>query len=219
MGILRLGKKVVGSVKRFGNKHAGKIAVIGAVAGAGAKAHYDSGEDDRNRAEAGRTAERLMNEDNDNRQKEAEAAHNKLLASAKPAPKGKGNIGNKAKDPNILQVAGNIPKALKKAEKVGRDVEGASLLRKGKKIETGVNQVLGELNQPSKKEQKRVSEEDKFLQGGMSDAEARAYIEKKGGKKKKSKKAKKQAKKRKEKKYEEDPKYKKGAGKKGGYDF
>ena len=112
--------------------------------------------------------------------------------------------------------------------KASKEVEEAGLLKKGKKLEKGVVGVLDELNAPSKKEQRRVSEEQRYLQGEMSDAEARAYIQKQGGRKAKgkSKKAakqvegrKKKKKKAKEKEWRKDPKYKKGAGKKGGYDF
>lgn len=232
MGIKRFGNKLVGKIKTFGNKHKGKIAVIGAIAGAGAKAHYDSGEEERVKDKAAKRAEELMNTEEDKYQAEqerkAKEAHDKLMAGAKPQPKGKGNIGKPAQDPNLIQVGLNVPRALQKAGKASKEVEEAGLLKKGKKLEKGVVGVLDELNAPSKKEQKRVSEEQRFLQGEMSDAEAQAYINKKGGRKAKgkSKKAakqveqrKKKKKKAKEKEWRKDPKYKKGAGKKGGYDF
>ena len=207
MGVLRFGKKIVGGIKNFGNKHKGKIAVVGAIAGA---VHHGNTEFDKDgpnkRARAAKKAEELMNVQEDEHQaaeqKKAVEAHNKLMAAAKPQPIKKGNIGKKAKDPGLLQMGKNIPKAVKKAGKAGKEVEQAGLLKKGKKIEKGVVGVLDELNAPSKKEQKRVSEEQRYLQGEMSDAEARAYIQKQGGRKAKgkSKKAAKQEGKRKKKK-------------------
>lgn len=233
MGIARLGNKLVGGLKNFGNKHKGKLAFIGAIAVGGAKAHYDSGEEQRVKDKAAKRAEALMNIEEDKYQAEqerkAKEAHDNLMAGAKPQPKGKGNIGQAAKDPNLLQVGLNVPRALKAGEKGAKNIEGAKLLKKGKAVEGAALDVLGELNAPSKKEQKRVSEEQRFLKGEMSDAEAQAYINKKAGRKAKAKsrKAKRQEEKRfgakkkaKEKEFRKDPLYK-NMGKKGKpqYDF
>lgn len=230
---MRIGKKFVGKVKQLGNKHAGKLAVIGAIASAGAKAHYDSGSEQRVKDNASKRAAELMNIQEDEYQAEqerkAKEAHDKLMEGAKPQPQGKGNIGQPAQDPNLLQVGLNVPRALKAGEKGAKNVEGAKLLKKGKAVEGAAIDVLGELNAPSKKEQKRVSEEQRFLQGLMSDSEAKAYINKKAGRgaKKKGKKAakqveqgKKKKKKAREKEFRKDPLYK-NMGKKGKpqYDF
>lgn len=205
MGLLRLGQKAVHKIKHLGQKHSGKILAIGAVAAGGAAA-YAEGADDRNaakeRAAAGDKAAEIMNRLNEEEEREAQEKHNKLMAEAKQQPVKKGNIGQPAKDPNLLQVALNVPGALKKAETASKEIEKAGVLKKGKKVQEGATSVLSEINKPSKKEIKRVSEEERYLQGMMTDAEAQAYIKRKAGRKaaKKSKKAEKQARKRKKKK-------------------
>ena len=205
--IHRLGAKIVGGAKRFGAKHKGKIMVIGALAGA---VHHGNTEFDKDgpnkRARATARAEGLMNtveeEHQEEQQYKAKEAHDKLMASAKAAPQGKGNLQMKAKDPNILQVAGNIPKALKAGEKGAKNIQGSKLLKKGKAVEGAAVGVLEELNAPSKKQQKIASQAQKFAAGEMSDAEAQEFINKKAGKKavKKGKKAAKQQSKSKKKK-------------------
>lgn len=204
MGLFRLGNKAVHKIKHLGKKHGGKILAIGAVAAGGAAAYAD-GADDRNaakeRAKAGDKAAEIMNQLNEEEEREAQEKHNKLMAEAKQQPVKKGNIGQPAQDPNILQVARNVPGALKKAEKASKEIESAGVFKKGKKVQEGATSVLSEINKPTKKEIKRVSEEERYLQGLMTDAEAEAYINKKAGSKavKKAKKAEKQAEKRKKK--------------------
>ena len=202
MGIRRLGNKLVGSIKRFGDKHKGKILVVGAIAGGVAHGNAEFDKDGPNkRARAATKAEELMNvqeeEYNEEQQSKAKIKHDKLMADAKPAPQGKGNLQMKAKDPNILQVGMNIPKALKASEKGAKNIKDSKLLKKGKAVEGAAVDVLGQLNAPSKKQQKIVSQSQKFAAGDMSDAEAQDYINKKAGKigKKQNKKAKKAAKK------------------------
>lgn len=205
MGLFRLGKKAVHKIKHLGQKHSGKILAIGAVAAGGAAAYAD-GTDDRNaakeRAAAGDKAAEIMNRLNQEEEDEAKAKHNSLMDAAKQQPVKKGNIGKPAKDPNLLQVALNVPGALKKAETASKEIEKAGVLKKGKKVQEGATSVLGEINKPSKKETKRVSEEERYLQGMMTQAEAQAYINKKAGRKarKKAKKAESQAEKRRKKK-------------------
>lgn len=212
----RFGNKLVGGVKRIGHKHKGKIAVIGAIGAGAAAAKYQDGAEERIRTQAGKDAERIMNALADEEQREAEQAHQNLMSGAKQQPVKSGNIGQAAKEPGLTQIAKNIPSTLQKAAKSSKDIQDASLLKKGGKIEQGAVDVLGEITKPSKKEQKRVAEEQRFLSGEMSSQEAEAYIAKKAGRKarKKSKKAKKQADKRREKEFNKDPKYKKGL-----YDF
>ena len=201
MGIKRFGKKLIGGIKRFGHKHKGKVAVVGAIA-AGAGAAYASGEEDRIKNNAARRAEEIMNTLDKERESEAQAAHDRLMKEkAVPQPES-GFTPKPAKSPGLIQTAINIPGTLKQAEKSAQEIESSSVLKKGKAIQKGAVDTLGAVTAPSKKEQKRVSEEQRFLQGQMSDAEAQEFIKKQGGKKvaRKSKKAEKQARKRKKKK-------------------
>lgn len=197
--IHRLGVKLVGGAKRFGSKHKGKIAVVGAVAGAGA---FVSGAEDRVKTRAGERAKDIMNVLDDEAQAEAQQQHDNLMKEkAIPQPKS-GFAPKPAKDPGLIQTAKNIPGALKQAEKSGEDIQSAKVLKKGKALQQAGVDILGAVNKPSKKEQKRVSEEQRFIDGLMSEKEAQAFIKKQGGKKvaKRSKKAEKQSKKRKKKK-------------------
>lgn len=221
MGIKRFGNKLIGGIKRFGHKHKGKVAVVGAIA-AGAGAAYASGEEDRIKNNAARRAEEIMNTLDKERESEAQAAHDRLMKDAQPQPQ-RGFAPKPAKSPGLIQTAINIPGTLKQAEKSAQQIESSSVLQKGKAIQKGAVDTLGAVTAPSKKEQKRVSQEQRFLEGKMSDAEAQEFIKKQGGRKvaKKSKKAEKGAKKRKkksekkrEKEFNKDPKYKKGL-----YDF
>ena len=199
MGIKRIGRKFVGTLKRLGHKHKGKIAVVGAI---GAGAVYASGAEDRAKDQATKRAEQIMNTIDDERQEEAQQAHDNLMKE-KAIPKPQSGFEPKpAKAPGIIQTAKNIPGTLKQAEQSAQSVESAKVLKKSKAIQKGAVDVLGAATAPSKKEQKRVSQEQRFLEGQMSDAEAQAFIKKQGGKKvaKRSKKAEKQSKKRKKKK-------------------
>jgi hypothetical protein len=201
MGIKRFGKKFIGSIKRFGNKHKGKVAVVGALAVGGAAA-YGAGEEDRIKNNAARRAEEIMNTIDKDRESEAQEAHDKLMKEkAVPQPQS-GFAPKPAKPPGLIQTAKNIPGAIKQAEKSAQKVTDAKVLKKSKEIQQGATDVLSAASAPSKKEQKRVSQEQRFLEGQMSDKEAEEFIKKQGGRKaaRKSKKAEKQARKRKKKK-------------------
>lgn len=199
MGLKRFGKKFIGTIKRIGHKHKGKIAVVGAI---GAGAAFASGAEERVKDQATRRAENIMNTIDDERQEEAQQAHDNLMKE-KAIPKPPSGFAPKPpKPPGIIQTVKNIPGTLKQAEKAAQDIESAKVLKKSKAIQKGTVDTLGVATAPSKKEKKRVTEEQRFLDGEMSEAEAQAFIKKKGGKSvaKKSKKAAKQSKKRKKKK-------------------
>lgn len=199
MGVFRVGKKFVGRLKRLGHKHKGKIAVVGAIGGAAA---FASGAEERVKGYETARAEKIMNTIADENQAEAQEAHDNLMKE-KAIPKPPSGFAPKPpKPPGFIQTAKNIPGTLKQAEQSAQSVESAKVLKKSKAIQKGAVDVLGAATAPSKKEKKRVSEEQRYLEGEMSEAEAKAFIKKKGGKAvaKKSKKAAKGAKKRKKKK-------------------
>ena len=193
-GIKRFGNKVVGSVKNFGEKHKGKILVVGAIAGGVAHGNAEFNKDGPNkRARASENAERIMNTIADEEQSEAVNRHNEIMASAKPQPQGGGNLKSvEPKAPNLLGMVGNIPKVASKIEAGAKNVESAGVFKKGKAVQSAVVDITGAINEPTKRAKKKANKfnarQDKFLAGEMTDKEAKKFIKKKNKKDKKDKK-------------------------------
>jgi len=181
----RLGVKVVGGAKRFGNKHKGKIALVGAVAGGVAHANAEFNRDGPNKRARARTrAEELMNAIADEDQADAVSRHNELMSGARQQPQGGGNLAEvEAEAPGVIGMVRNIPKVANKLEAGAKSVEDASVLKKGKAVQSAVVDITGAINEPTKKAKKKADkfneQNRRFLAGEMSDKEAKKFIKKK----------------------------------------
>lgn len=183
--VSRLGQKAVGGIKRFGHKHKGKIAVLGAIAGGLAYAESEYQKDGPNkRARATADAERIMGRIAEVDQREAEELHNKLMDKAQPQPQGGGNLAPvEPAKPGVIGMVGNIPKATQQLEAGVRAVEEAGVFKKGKKAQEVAVGVTAAINEPTKRAKKKADkfneENRRFLAGEMTDKEARKFIKKK----------------------------------------
>lgn len=181
----RFGNKQVGNVKAFGKKHQGKIALLGAIVGGAAYAESEYQKDGPNkRARAATETERIMGRIADEEQEDAVQAHNELMANARPAPVGGGNLAPiEPAKPGIVGMVGNIPKAANKLEAGARSVEDAGVFKKGKKAQSAVVDVAAAINAPTKKAKKKAdkfnAEQARFLAGEMTDKQAAKFIKKK----------------------------------------
>jgi len=192
--VKRLGQKAVGGVKRFGNKHKGKVLLVGAIAGGVAHGNAEFNKDGPNKRERAKSkAESIMNTIADEEQTEAVNKHNELMATAKPQPQGGGNLAPiEAKAPNIIGMVGNIPKVASKIEAGAKSVESAGVFKKGKAVQSAVVDVTAALNEPTNRAKKKAdkfnAKQQKFLAGEMTDKEAKKFIKKKQKKQKKDRK-------------------------------
>ena len=181
----RLGVKIVGGAKRFGNKHKGKIALVGAIAGGVAHANAEFNRDGPNKRARARTrAEEIMNAIADDDQAEAVSRHNELMSGARQQPQGGGNLAEvEAEAPGVIGMVRNIPKVANKLEAGAKSVEDASVLKKGKAVQSAVVDITGAINEPTKRAKKKADkfneQNRRFLAGEMSDKEAKKFIKKK----------------------------------------
>ena len=183
--IHRLGTKIIGGAKRLGNKHKGKILLVGAVAGGVAHGNAEFNKDGPNkRARATTKTEAIMGRIADEEQEEAVNRHNELMATAKPQPQGGGNLAPiQAQAPGIIGMVGNIPKVASKIEAGAKSVESAGVFKKPKAVQSAVVDITGAINEPTKRAKKKASkfntQQEKFLAGDMTDKEAKKFIKKK----------------------------------------